>query len=216
MRHPIKTRSLSILLLCMTLGLTNCGGRSADTTFYVLNPLTPSYVNSATTKAPKQSVGLGPISTPEYLNTPQIVIRKGDNNVKFAEFNRWAEPLTDNIVSVTTENLKTQLPKVAFVDYPWGGKVDVNYQVIVDILRFDADDDRNVEFHVQWSIVERKPFKETVILKRAKRYTDQLDGPLYYSKMVTLLNTMLNDWSGLLAEDIANVIRAADYSAAPK
>ena len=51
------------------------------------------------------SVGIGPISLPEYLNRNSMVYRREDNQLQIAGYERWAEPLTDGILRVIGLNL---------------------------------------------------------------------------------------------------------------
>ena len=90
-------------------------------------------------------VGLGPVTLPDYLDRPQIVFRVSENRLVAADFHRWAEPLTGNVMRVLAENLAAQLPPARILAYPWQKSEAPSYQVRVEVVRFDAGPDDAVQ-----------------------------------------------------------------------
>ncbi len=123
--------------------------------FYVLTPLetTPPH-NPAT---PSQ-IGLlvGPVTLPEYLLRPQIALRNGNNEIRFQEFHRWAEPLHGNFSRVLTENLSRLLNSSRVIRYPGYRTGDLPYQVVVDVTQLDAGAGRSVKLVARWRILQRR------------------------------------------------------------
>ena len=99
-------RRNSVVVLCnviaaLALVLTGCSSTSPSR-FFVLTSqdrLVAGHLQSDV------SIGVGPIVLPHYLDRPQIVTRTGQNELRLAEFDRWAEPLTENVSRVLTEDL---------------------------------------------------------------------------------------------------------------
>ena len=55
------------------------------------------------------SIAVGPVSVPELVDRPQLVVRLGANQVALEEQARWAEPLRGAIARVVAANLATAL-----------------------------------------------------------------------------------------------------------
>jgi uncharacterized lipoprotein YmbA len=92
---PIPWRLALVPLVASSLGLGACA--STPSRFYLLNALaTPETIPSpATSQGPV--IGVGPITMPRYVDRPQIVTRVGRNQLALGEFDRWAEPLQNNV-----------------------------------------------------------------------------------------------------------------------
>src|SRR5262245_66066254 len=102
-------RRLAVMILVASLlGLGACA--STPSRFYILNALTASDTMAATAGEQGPVIGVGPIMLPKYLDRPQIVTRASRNQLTLGEFDRWAEPLQDNVTSVLAENLARLIP----------------------------------------------------------------------------------------------------------
>jgi uncharacterized protein len=102
------------LLLAAAIG---CGS-TKPARFYLLTATAEPAAGSEKVGPP--TVVLGPIEVPAYLDRMQIVRRSGPNQVRIAEFDRWAEPLKDGIARVLAEDLSRLLPGSRVV--PFGTK----------------------------------------------------------------------------------------------
>ena len=79
--------------------------RADPTRFYVLTvgQAVPAAVTEANVK--RWRVGLRAVEVPAYLQTRFMVVRSGTNEIHFAEFDRWAEPLDRGISRVLKDSL---------------------------------------------------------------------------------------------------------------
>ena len=93
-----------VIMICW-LALAGClGGPSAPTNFYMLSPLSPSPAGtSAATAEARIHIGLETVVMAEYLNRNEIVLNLDNTVYQLAEFNQWAEPLSDNLTRVLAE-----------------------------------------------------------------------------------------------------------------
>ena len=105
---PVLWRLALVTLGGLLLGLEAC--TSTPSRFYVLSSLSASETIAATAATQGPVIGVGPITLPKYLDRPQIVTRAGSNQLALAEFDRWAEPLQDNVARVLAENLAPPHP----------------------------------------------------------------------------------------------------------
>ena len=123
MRHILL--GLAAIILCGSpLFLAGCAGLGKGTEkaskFYVLDSLLQSETaGQLPTGREGVAVGVGPLKFPELLDRPQIVTRTTRNEVKLAEFQRWAEPLDVNFASTLAENLSLLLSSDRVAVFPW-------------------------------------------------------------------------------------------------
>jgi uncharacterized lipoprotein YmbA len=155
-----NTRIVLPGLLAACLVLSGClAFRGSDAaTFYLLSSMTRQWES---TEGEKIIVGVGPIDVPEYLNRPQIVTRIGPNELRLAEFHKWAEPLKDGIARVLAANHAAGLP-VVVVFFPWRRVDVIDYQIIVQVHRFDTDPEGNATLQARWSLFGKGGSKELI------------------------------------------------------
>ncbi len=201
-------RRLWFQLGVMTLSvyLMNLGGCSSTppTHFYVLTPLLSSEaLGLATVAARGPSVGLGPVTLPQYLDRPQIVSRASRAKLNLGEFDQWAAPLKGSVASVLAENLSMLVPTDHIAVYPWPRSTMIDYQIAVDIIRFDGSMGGEVLLLVRWSIVGNDG-KELV--KKKSRFKQQVASS-DYEATVTAMSRALEALSREMAGALHNVSR---------
>jgi uncharacterized lipoprotein YmbA len=74
------------------------------TRFYVLT-VPHAATRFADSEFKRLKIGLKPVEVPAYLRSKSMVVRTGTNEIHFAEFDRWAEPLDQGIGRAMKENL---------------------------------------------------------------------------------------------------------------
>jgi uncharacterized lipoprotein YmbA len=97
------------------------------------------------------AIAVGPLDLPAYLSGPLLVTRIDDNEVRISDFERWAEPLRDNMVRVLAENLSRQL-RSRVVVFPALLSEEVRLRVPIAVKRFERDSSGAVELHARWSL----------------------------------------------------------------
>ena len=149
MTQTTRPRHVGLLaLLALSCILAACA-ESQPSRFYMLSSLPPA---EATGSGKPLSVGVGPISMPEYLNRPQIVTREGETKLALAEFDRWGEPLGDLFSKVVAANLSSLLQTERVYSLPRRRTASLDYQVEIDIYRFDADQLGLIYLTARWSL----------------------------------------------------------------
>lgn len=141
-------RSLFTLLGITSLALAACG-TTPSTSFYSLS------AEAEAVEAPagmmSTVIGIGPVEVAPYLERSQIVIRTADTRLSLTEFDRWAEPIENNIANVLAENLSRLLPATQPIVRPWAD-AGAEYNVVVKLRRFDSDEAGNVTLNASWGI----------------------------------------------------------------
>ncbi|KJR96656.1 MAG: hypothetical protein VR65_27385 [Desulfobulbaceae bacterium BRH_c16a] len=142
-----------VVLLAIALLVSGCT-RTQPVSYYQLSAVDSGRPAIDTSAIGEAVIGIGPLLLPEYLDRPQIVNREGPNLMQLAETNRWAEPLAVSIPRAMRENLAAALATESIVYYPWSQAVD--YQIIIEIIRFEGEESREAHLEAVWSMQDRE------------------------------------------------------------
>ena len=184
--------------LCLTL-LAGCGV-TKPSRFYLLTPLEER--GSGPLSMPAAALGIGPVGFPAYLDRPEIVIRSSGNELSYAGSHRWAEPLKAAFSRTLAENLSIMLPAFRTVIYPWSRSTVLEYQVIVNVTRFDADAGGTILLTADWELI--RSGDSTVITRKTATYTEAA-GSTGYPAVVAAQSRSVEQ----LSMDIATAITDA-------
>jgi len=190
----------AFLMLGLTLVFLAGCGTTRPSKFYILSPIPAGESVTATGNEP--AIGLGPVVMPKYLDRPQIVQRAGDNQLLLAESHRWAEPLANNFTRVLAENLAATIPVDQVAVYPWSRTTRVDYQVSVDVMRFDADADGNAVLSTDWKVQETE--SEKIITRKRSTFSEAALAT-DYAAIVAAQSRLL----AAFAREITGIIRSA-------
>lgn len=150
-RHPAAP-----LLACLLAGaLAGCvTGSSPPTRYYTLGPAASGGGNPGA-GAFAYAVAVGPVTVPETVDRPQLVLRAAANRLEVADFDRWAAPLKTEIARVIAINLGSGLAgaRVATVAQSAGAEPD--YRVTVDVQRFESVRGEAAALEALWTVRRR-------------------------------------------------------------
>lgn len=199
----LKRRSLRVValgLFAMGLaGVTGCG-KTPQTRFYILSALPPNAAPKDAASGRVPLVGLRPVTLPEQLDRPEIVTRSGANVLQLAEFDQWAAPLRDSFSRVLAEDLAILVPADRVVLFPWSREASVDYEVIVDVVRFDGALGADAQLVADWTIA-RRGAKAAPVTKRSN-HTEPAGGT--YADLVSAQSRLV----AALGRDIASALQA--------
>jgi hypothetical protein len=151
-----------VALLALVVCLSACAGKSASSKFYVLSPLPQSKLSGAD----GTTIGVFPVSMPDYLDRPQIVTRVSENEIKLDEFSRWAEPLKESFYTALVDNLSTLLNHEKIIKTSHNLGTPTTLQVGVEVLQFDGALGGDVVLSVKWGLFGERG-KNVLIAKRS-------------------------------------------------
>jgi uncharacterized lipoprotein YmbA len=185
----------------LLLPLAGCGS-SKPVHLYVLTATAPKTQPASPTGL---AVGVGPVTLPKYLDRPQVVSRIAANSLEQNEFEQWGGDLNDNITRVLAANLGNLLATDRVSVYPWKGIAPIDYQVSMDVTRFEQDVDGSVVLDVFWSVAN--PGKDKVLTMQRASYREAASaaaggGRDAYDAMISAMNADLLT----LSRDIAAAI----------
>lgn len=153
-------------------------------------------------------IGLGPITLPPYLDRPDIVTRQGPNEIRLAEFHRWAEPLEPLLARTMAQNLYTLLDAKDVILLPQRRDTPLDRVVEIEVARLDADEAGQVTFDGRWWVYRGDG--ETLLASGHSEATEHGAPPPDYAAIVAAMSRAV----AAVSRDIAGAIRGAPKPAA--
>ncbi|PLW82991.1 hypothetical protein CWI75_06040 [Kineobactrum sediminis] len=159
----IRLTSLGVLLGALL--LAGCAS-SPSYNYYLLNARVADGV-----AGDGPALGIGPITIPEYLNRTSMVFTRGSNQLRLADYDRWAEPLAEGIQRVLSLNLSAELGSHNIRPHPWARSDVPDYAVQVWLLSLDIHNQR-AELVAEWRV--SRPAANRDIERRISRLSRAL------------------------------------------
>lgn len=198
-----RVLTLSLLVACLPVGGCSFFSAKPDSSrFFTLTAIPDAEEHArAISAAPLGgSLGIGPVVFPGYLDRQEIVFRSGRNELRISANDRWAEPLEQNFSRVLAHNLLALLDPERVESFPWQLKRKPNYQVRLEVLRFEGNARQDVMLRARWTVIDTGTgaavdWRESNISRRVKGQTTDA--------LVAALSEALAD----LSRDIAAAVR---------
>lgn len=199
--RQIMAGLLMTSLLASGLSLAGCS-TSRPTQFYVLTPLSDVSDDAGELASGEHGpvVGVNRVKLPEYLNRPQIMTRTSHNALALAEFHQWGGSLQENFSSVLAANLSMLIPTDHIAVLPAKMTTRRDFEVRVDVIRFDRDSVGQVILNVRWHLVAGDA--NTTLAARTSRYRESAEGE-GFEATVAAMNRALNKLSQEIGDEIA-------------
>ena len=184
MRYCLPAGVLALLGVCL-LGLSGCAS-SPPTRLYVLPSMTGA--ETASPAAPRDlTIGVGPVTLSPYLDRLPIVTRASRARLVLGEFDQWAASLQDLVTRALAENLSRLIPTERVVLHPWSRTVELDYQVTVDVMQFDAGPSGEVVLAARWRLLNAK---EQALVMRQARFTAAAGRRDYEATIIAMGHTL--------------------------
>jgi len=144
----MKKQIHQLIAIALT-AVAAAGCASAPSRFYTLNSTATATTNGL--PAASYSVALGPVTVPAAVDHPQFTVQVEPNRVELEEFNRWAEPLNQNIASVVAGDLAALLGTSQVAAGPLAN-FQPDYSVNIRIQRFDSVRGQSAQVEALWVV----------------------------------------------------------------
>ena len=190
-----------IVIAGIALGLTACAG-SPKERFYTLSV---AGAERPELQSRDYSVVVGPVSVPDIVDRPQLVLTMSDSEVKLTEQALWAEPLKYGIARAVAQNLAHDLNNARVSPYPQGPSGDPDYRVNVDIQRFDSVLGQAAMIEVMWMVRRVKTGEQQSGRTRLK---EAVAGQSYQELVSAHVRAI-----GTFSRNIAEAIQTAQHNA---
>src|SRR5258708_13493925 len=82
----------------------------------------------------------------------KLVTKPSTNELDLSDENRWGEPLDKNFARVLSENISKLLNTQQIEKYPWPVRTHIDYQIEVDVQRFETTSGGKSEMIARWII----------------------------------------------------------------
>jgi uncharacterized lipoprotein YmbA len=145
---------------------------------------------------------LKPVSLPDYLNSTDILLRDGQNELKVSSTGRWGERLSLGVTRALAEALARRLPRVTVLQSASDGA-----SVATDIDAFDIEPDGRCVLTARWAITgqDRKALgggKRATIVTMVPRDKDGVSD----TGIVTAMNAAVEQLANYIASDVSRGI----------
>ncbi len=196
-------RLIMVLSLVTLISSYGCLGRSQPTRFYLLQPIsTIPAEKTAALKLDGMRIGVGPITLPEYVDRPQIVTLVGPHELALADFDQWSEPLKESVPRTLGENISALLSTQHVYLFPWLGSMPLDYQIEVDVTRFDAARGGAAVLNARWTILAGN--SKEILMRKHSAFTQEADG-IGYDALVAAENRLLEQLSREIASAVTSI-----------
>ena len=111
------------------------------------------------------AIGVGPVEFPKFLDRPQIVTRKSQNQIEVSEFHRWAGSFPGDFSRVLAKNISILLPTDRVAVYPWGEQFSPTYWIKLDVEQFDGQVGERVVLEVTWMVTDQEGTNRLLVRK---------------------------------------------------
>ncbi len=189
-------RLSNCLAAAVVLLIAACSG-TPPTQFYTLSnmQLPPRDAITANT-----TVGVGPVVLPDYLDRPQIVTRASGNRMMLADFSSWVEPIKGMFTRVLVQNLSSLLATENVVTLPQRRPTRLDYQVEVDVIRFDADLKGRAVLDANWKVYGKDG--DRLLEEGRSTIVEPAAEPDSYEAVVAAMSSALGQMSAAIASAI--------------
>jgi uncharacterized protein len=168
-------RSIVLVLAAAAVVLWGCAG-TPPSRYYGLSPMSASESTPSKESRPF-TVGVTRVTLPDFLDRPQIATRVGPHEVRYDEYNRWAEPLKENFSRVLAENLCGLIGPERVLSSSGAGALTADCHVWVEVIQFDAGPGGDFSLAAQWSLYSHE--KKKVLVRKRFNTREQADGADY-------------------------------------
>jgi hypothetical protein len=166
-----------ILFLALSLFIITGCASTEPSRYYLLSSISGAPESNKLSDTPCVSLLVGPVRLPEYTNRPQIVTRSSQNELYRAQFDLWAEPVSDTFSRILAENLTRLICTKNVSLFLWNSSAPVDYRVVMEVMKMDGILGKEAVLEAWWSIVSGKESK--VLVSKQSRITEAVRSQSY-------------------------------------
>jgi uncharacterized lipoprotein YmbA len=151
------------------------------------------------------AIAIGPSSLARHLDQPRMVTYREDNEIVYADYERWAEPLDDNLRRLLVAILN-QVPEIPRAGLQRQVGPSAEYTVPFQVIRFGTTQDGNAILQVSWSVNSSGPSSPVAAERTFQRPAEGED----VASRVQALQEVVLDWAGSVADQIRELEAAGE------
>lgn len=189
----------TLLIIFASLIISGCG-TNTPSKFYVLTAAEGDLIkNTQNVQEENLSIFIGPLSIPDYLERPQIISFKSSNEIYLDEFNRWAEPLDENIMRILRENISTMIPTNKVYIHSIFRPEETSFKIPILIEDFVMYADSTLIFKAKWGLTKND--EVNFLMTKKSFYSEKITG-INYDGLAGAMSKMLGKFSNEISEAI--------------
>jgi uncharacterized lipoprotein YmbA len=196
----VKTLSRFVFPVAVIL-LGGCSG-SPSIHYYTLSA--EASPDSSLTGKQEPFIAVGPVTLPDVVDRPQLVLRTTRNSVTLIEEHQWAEPLTSEIPRVIADNLARLLGTRQIFVYPQSAGDRAEYRVLMDVQQFESALDDRVSIDALWIV--RHSGEGAAFSKTGRSNVEEPTGSTGYEALAAAHSRAL----ARISREIAEAIRSTN------
>lgn len=198
--NRLRLNLSAMLILSIT---TSCAVPDG-TRFYILADSKAKENQPEDVDAPSESVpiGLRISGFPRYLDRPQIVTRDTRNQLRIAEFDRWAEPLDTGFTRQLMQQLQTYAGRPVKA-LPWRGDTKPKPIVDVDVHHFEKQADGNVWLDATWQLYDT--VGQTITSPEHTRIVIKSEPLSSYNTLARIMSRTISNLAKQITEEIKSI-----------
>ena len=199
MKNRARFGSMGWVFLFLVFLLGGCSS-TPPVAYYTLNtlPETQQEIPAAVIDD-TIAIGVGPVEFPKFLDRPQIVTRKSQNQIEVSEFHRWAGSFPGDFSRVLAKNISILLPTDRVAVYPWGEQFSPTYRVKLGVEKFDGQLGDGVVLDVTWMVTDQEG-TNTLVVRKSRIEEAALDKT--YEALVEAKSNSLATLSRTIVEEL--------------
>lgn len=128
-------------------------GSAPQIDFYSLS--SPPAPSAPGAPASTLAIHIGPVTVPDAVDRPQMIVRRDENRVDIDDQHRWVEPLRNAIPRLLADAIARELNTPNVLTSRQSSALDIDYRVAIDVQHFDSSPGEISE-DVFWTIRSRK------------------------------------------------------------
>ena len=117
-------------------------------------PESPSGAPAAQRRAAATTIGVVPVTVAQYIDRPEIIVRRTPNELQILENDRWAEPVGTTATRALVENLSVLLQHSRISPLPLRGTHRPTYELSLDLTAFEVDESGAAVLAGDWTLVD--------------------------------------------------------------
>ncbi|MEJ2471999.1 MAG: PqiC family protein [Desulfuromonadales bacterium] len=198
-RIPLHILNRYFVVFALLAVLAGCFAKAPAIRYYNLGSLATQTDPTITLDKSDISVGVGPVTLPEYLKRARIATRVAAHQYRFDPNHRWAGLLEEDLVRVISTNLGVLLGTDRVAIFPWGSYFRPDCRIVISIDQFDSAFDGDAVLRAHWSINDSAG--KTLLASGQSTHRLPLEDG-HYESLVTAQSDLLIAFSRELAEQI--------------
>lgn len=152
MRQGRQGNHFLIPLVAVTALLLNACASSPKPIYLTLDA--PAFVAVRGDTVTQAAVVIGPVSVPELVDRPQLVLASGPNRIEPVDSVRWAQPLKNELATALAGHLASVLGNPRVVPLGLNLPAEPYLRIGVEVVRFESRTGAEIVIEAVWTLAE--------------------------------------------------------------